>query len=146
MNEDHEEGELPDPHQEWDDYLIPTQCSPSPVHNDSPPEDIVRFHNLLKRAAKWFDFPMPTFQEPFWKSVQAILIVNYIWAEELKVMKTPVMVTLGPSRSETKYKAQEDAPAGLVCHPKPGSVITQAAQRKSKNPSSPITGERKQTP
>ncbi|KAJ1099963.1 hypothetical protein NDU88_005054 [Pleurodeles waltl] len=79
------------------------------------------------------------FKEPSQKSVKSMPIVDYIWDEGIKVMKNPVTVTLVLPRLDKKYKAPEVSLACLTGHPKLDSVIAQAAQRRSRNPSAPIS-------
>lgn len=144
-------GELHDSqstHDEWDDYVIPRPESPVPGPADSPPEDIGGFHNILERDAQRFQIPMPSqqqdcflydFKEPFKKSVRSIPVIDYIWDQGIKIMHNPSSVRPVLPRLDKKYGAPDTAPACLTGHPKPDSVITQAAQRKSKNPSAPLS-------
>ncbi|KAJ1213126.1 hypothetical protein NDU88_000765, partial [Pleurodeles waltl] len=72
------------------------------------------------------------------RSVRAILIVDFLWQEGLKAMKNPATVPSQMPKLENKYKDPDNTPACLISQPKPDSVISQAAQRQSKNPSAPI--------
>lgn len=82
---------------------------------------------------------MYDFKEPYKKSIRSIPIVDHIWAEGIKVMQSPATVIPVLPRIQKKYKAPADSPAALTNQPKPDSVISQAAQRKSRNPSAPLT-------
>ncbi|KAJ1148088.1 hypothetical protein NDU88_000929 [Pleurodeles waltl] len=147
-DDEREEGELRDSAaSEWDDYLVPTPSPPPAGPVDSPPEDIGGFHNLIERAAKRFCLSIVShetecflydFKEPSKRSVRAIPIVDFLWQEGLKAVKNPATVPSQMPRLEKKYKAPDDSPACLVSQPKPDSVISQAAQRRSRNPSTPI--------
>lgn len=128
--------------------VIPCPASPSPPPVDSPPEDIGGFHNLLERAAKRFQLPMPTqqqdcflydFKDPYKKSVRSMPIIDYIWDQGIKIVQNPSTVPPMVPRLDKKYKAPDDAPACLTGHSKPDSVVTQAAQRRSKNPSATMS-------
>ncbi|KAJ1133827.1 hypothetical protein NDU88_000301 [Pleurodeles waltl] len=149
--EEQEEGEISTPQhptEEWDDYLAPTPSPPPPRPSDSPPEDIGGFHNLMDRAAVCFHLPtsvsqsecfLHDFKEQSRKSVRSIPIIDFIWSEGTKIMRNPATVPPVPQKLDKKYKATQDSPACLTGHPKPDSVISQAAQRRSKNPSTPIS-------
>lgn len=71
--------------------------------------------------------------------MRPIPIIEHVWDEGIKVMTSPATVIPVLPRLEKKYKAPEDSPACLTGQPKPDSVISQAAQRKSKNPAAPLT-------
>lgn len=103
---------------------------------ESPPEDIGGFHALVERAAAQLQLCMQVKQSDCFlydfkytarKSVRSIPIVDYIWEEGLKVMRTPAPVITVLPRIDKKYKSLGDAPACLISHPKPDSVISQAA-------------------
>lgn len=137
-----------DPNSEWYDYIIPDQESPVPDPIDSPPVDIGGFHSLMDRAAARFGLAVPTeqtecflydFKEPHQRLVRSIPIIEHVWAEGVKVMHAPATVIPVLPRLDKKYKAPADSPAALTGQPKPDSVISQAAQRKSRNPSAPLT-------
>ncbi|XP_078510507.1 uncharacterized protein LOC144770093 [Lissotriton helveticus] len=145
-----EEGELPnipssDP---WDDYVIPMPSPPTPQPSDSPPEDVGGFHNLMQRAANRFKLPVTKeqtecflhdFKEETRKVSRAIPIIEYIWKEGLKVMKNPASVPAMLPRIDKIYRAPLTSPACLIGHPRPDSVMSQAAQQRSKNPATPIS-------
>lgn len=79
------------------------------------------------------------FERSSCKALCSVPIVDYIWEEGVKVMKNPATVIAVLPRLEKKYKAPDGSPACLIGQPKPDSVISQAAQRKSRNPSAPLT-------
>ncbi|XP_078497110.1 uncharacterized protein LOC144753222 [Lissotriton helveticus] len=148
---DREDGEVRDDDEgmaEWDDYQVQTP-SPSPVTpGDSPPVDIVSFHQLMDRAAQRFKLPRVQREEdcflydfknqPF-KQVHTVPIIDFIWAEGVKLMQTPNSLPAKMPRLENKYKAPVGTPACLIGQPKPDLVVTQAAQRCSRNPASAVT-------
>ncbi|XP_078520177.1 uncharacterized protein LOC144784935 [Lissotriton helveticus] len=114
----------------------------------SPPVDIGGFHHLMERAAKRFGLPISReesecflydFKEQHQRSVKSIPIIEHVWEEGMKIMQSPATVIPVLPRLEKKYKAPEGSPACLIGQPKPDSVISQAAQSKSKNPSTPLT-------
>ena len=95
-----EEGEIPqdDRGDEWDDYVVPATDPPSPTSGTSSPEDIRGFHGVMERASKRFDLPIKVeqadcflydFREEARKSIRSIPIVQHVWTEGLKLMKTP---------------------------------------------------------
>lgn len=143
-----EEGEIlqDDPvDDEWDQYIVPTSPSPSPSPASSPPEDIGDFHDLMERASKRFDLPLPVkenecflydFKVTSGKSIRTIPIIDHIWEEGLKLMKNPASVAASVPRIEKKYRAPETSPACLIGHPRPEPVVMQAVQRRFKNPAS----------
>lgn len=146
-SDDREEDELLGHNDEWDDYVLPTPASPSPQVIDSPPEDVGGFLCLLERAGTCFDLPMAAtqqdcflcnFKEPCRKTlkVKAMPIIDYVWSQGLKIMCNPPAVL---PKLDQKYKALEDAPPCPMVQPKPHSVISQATQRRSLNPSTPLT-------
>lgn len=146
-----EEGEIQtdtDAHDEWDNYIAPMPPCPNPPAADSPRADIGGFHDLLERASKRFDLSMPAkqtecflydFKPGTQLSVRAISIIDFLWQEGLKLMKTSASVPAVIPKLDKKYKAPDDSPACLIGHPRPDSVIMQAAQRRAKNPASPCT-------
>ncbi|XP_078523024.1 uncharacterized protein LOC144792043 [Lissotriton helveticus] len=145
-----EEGESPDNTSidPWEDYVIPMPSPPAHRPSDSPPEDIGGFHNIMQRAANRFELTVTVeqsdcflhdFKEGYRRVTRAIPIIEYIWKEGLNIMKTPASIPAVLPRIEKKYRAPSDTPSCLIGHPRPDSVISQAAQQKSKNPSVPIS-------
>lgn len=151
-DEDQEEGELvdntdPTP-DSWEDYVIPMPSPPVPQSSDSPPEDIGGFHNIMQRATSRFHLVMSEdhpdcflhdFREESRKVSRAIPIIDYVWSEGIKIMTTPASIPPVLPRIEKKYRAPVGSPTCLLAHPKPDSVISQAAQQCSKNPATPIS-------
>lgn len=150
-NDAEEEGELPQspvPMNEWEDYIAPSPPSPTQPPTESPPVDIGGFHAIMERATSRFHLNMETtqtdcflydFKEQAKKSTRSIPIIDHIWEEGVHIMKTPFSVSPLLPRVDKKYKAPSNAPACLSGHPKADSVISQAAQRSSRNPSAPLS-------
>lgn len=102
----------------------------------------------MQRAASRFQLPITVelsdcflhdFKEKSRKVSRAVPIIDYIWNEGIKIMKTPASIPAVLPRIEKKYRAPPDTPACLTGHLRPDSVISQAAQQRSKNPATPIT-------
>lgn len=102
----------------------------------------------MQRASIRFNLPVTVeqsdcflhdFKEETRRISRAIPIIVYIWNQGIKRMKTPASVSAVLQRVEKKYRAPPSSPACLIGHPRPDSVISQAAQQRSKNPATPIS-------
>ncbi|XP_078529947.1 uncharacterized protein LOC144810887 [Lissotriton helveticus] len=142
-DEQPEEGELVQDStgQEWIEYILPSAPSPIPPPTTSPPQDIGGFHDIMEKAPKRFDLDMEVketecflydFKDDARKSARSIPIIPHVWEEGLKILKTPASIAVSVPRIKKKYRAPESAAACLIGHPRPESVVTQAAQRNSK--------------
>ncbi|XP_078541545.1 uncharacterized protein LOC144826958 [Lissotriton helveticus] len=146
-----EEGEVDEDQSDPDadqDYVAHSPASPAPQTSESPPADIGGFHNIMERAAKRFHMSMESqetecflydFKEPTKKTSRSIPIIEYIWKQGKQIMQSPASVQVVVPRLDKKYKATSTAPVCLTGHPKPDSVVTQAAQKNSRNPASPLS-------
>lgn len=151
VESEREEGELEEASEnsEWEDYQIQTPSPPPPDPVDSPPVDIGGFHLIMERATKRFMINMETktkklsflydFRNQQRKQVRTVPIIDFIWKEGLKIMMHPSSMPAVLPGLEKKYKAPDNSPACLIGQPKPDSIISQAAQRRARNPSVPVT-------
>ncbi|XP_078503723.1 uncharacterized protein LOC144762414 [Lissotriton helveticus] len=149
--EEQEDGEVLDDqsdHGDDEDYIAPSPATPEFTTSESQPVDICGFHNLVGRAATRFHMTMESpetdcflydFKDPVRKTTRSIPIIDHIWEQGKQLMQTPASVSAVVPRLDKKYKAPTTAPACLTGHPKPDSVVTQAAQKNSRNQSSPLS-------
>ncbi|XP_078537214.1 uncharacterized protein LOC144822994 [Lissotriton helveticus] len=149
-NEEQEEGELDNKSEslEYEDYNANTPSPAEPTSSESPPVDIASFHKIMDRATKRFLMPMESKQDECFlydfKSSQqkqswTIPIIEFIWKEGLKIMSKPNSLPAALPRVDKKYRAPNSAPACLIGQAKADSVVEQAAQKRSSNPSAQVS-------